>query len=81
MILLEIHSKFTRNLPLADASFDSEANTNILIGADLYYQFVTGEEKRSKNCNLVAINSIFGWVISGPNVCVDGDDNRTVCTS
>ena len=64
---------FIRDFPLA--------NVDILIGADLHWQFVTGEMKRSESCNLVAINSIFGWVISGPNECVKGDHNLTVCTS
>ena len=29
----------------------------------------------------MAINSTSGWVISGPNECVKGDHNLTVCTS
>ena len=50
---------FIRNLPLADAIFDSGANIYILIDVDLYWQLVKGEVKRTKNCNLVARNSIF----------------------
>ena len=72
---------FMRDLQLADTSFNGEANVDILIGADLYWQFVTGETKRSESCSLVAINSTFGWVIRGPNDCVKGDHNLTVCTS
>ena len=72
---------FIRQLQLADTIFNGETNVDILIGADLYWQFVTGETKRSEKCNLVAINSIFGWVISGPNECVNGNHNSTVCTS
>ena len=33
---------FIRDLQLADANFNGEANVDILIGADLYRQFVTG---------------------------------------
>ena len=51
---------FIRNFQLADTSFNGEANVDILIGEDLYWQFVTGETKRSECCNLVAINSTFG---------------------
>ena len=47
----------------------------------MYWQFFTGETKRSEKCNLVAINSIFGWVISSPNECVNGNHNSPVCTS
>ena len=32
-------------------------------------EFVTGETKRSNTCNLVAMKSVSGWVISGPNEC------------
>ena len=60
--------EFTKELQLADNS-QGEANVDILIGADLYWHFVTGETKRSNTCNLVTINSVFGWVISGPNEC------------
>ena len=72
---------FIRQLHLADTSFNSEANVDILIGVVLYWQSVTGETKRSEKCNLVAINSIFGWVVSGPNEYVNGNHNSTVCTS
>ena len=72
---------FIRKLQLADTSFNGETNVDILIGADLYWQFVTGETKRSEKCNLVAINSIFGWVVSGPNECINGNHNSTVCKS
>ena len=72
---------FIRDLQLADTSFNGEANVDILIGADFYWQFVTREMKRSESCKLVFINSTFGWVISGPNEYVKGDHNLTVCTS
>ena len=72
---------FIRDFQLADTNFNGEANVDILIGADLYWPFVTGEMKRSESCKLVLINSTFGWVISGPNECIKGDHNLTVCTS
>ena len=37
-----------------------------VIGSDIYWDFVTRETKRSLGENLVAVNSIFGWLISGP---------------
>ena len=44
----------TQNQQLADKS-QGETNVDIFIGADLYWQFVTGETMRSNACNLVAI--------------------------
>ena len=43
-------------------------NTNIdlLIGADTYWEFVTGERQRDKSCSLVAQKSIFGYLVSDP---------------
>ena len=43
-------------------------NTNIdlLIGADTYWEFLTGETQRDKSCSLVAQKSIFGYLVSGP---------------
>ena len=38
---------FARALQLADMSFNGEAKVDILIGADLYWQLVTGETKQS----------------------------------
>ena len=58
-----VKNHFIWNLPLANLSLASEANIDILIDADLHLQFVTGEVTRSKNCNLVTIKSIFGWLI------------------
>ena len=51
---------FIRDLQLVDMSFNSEAYVDILIGANLYWQFVTEETKQSESCNLVAIDSTFG---------------------
>ena len=38
---------FTRDLQLAATSFNGEAKVDMLIGADLYWQFVTGQTKQS----------------------------------
>ena len=43
-------------------------NTNIvlLIGADTYWELVTGETQRDTSCSLVAQKLIFGYLVSGP---------------
>ena len=38
----------------------------------------TGETKRSPRENLVAVNSIFGWLISGPIECNKQEKDNTV---
>ena len=55
-----------RGLQLADSSLvnDIPTNVDILIGSDHYFDVVTDEICRG-NKGPVAINTIFGWVISG----------------
>ena len=57
----------TQNQQLADKS-QGETNVDIFIGADLYWQFVTGETMRSNAYNLVAIQSVFGCICN--KVCI-----------
>ena len=38
----------------------------MLIGADVYWDIVTGNIKRNPNTGLVAISSAFGWLMNGP---------------
>ena len=52
MILFEIYRKQMQFLTV-------EQIFTLLIDVDLYWQLVKGEVKRTKNCNLVARNSIF----------------------
>ena len=51
---------------LADNSYQcNEKHIDILIGADYYWDLVTGEV-RKENCGLTLINSVFGYLLSGP---------------
>ena len=52
-------------MQLAENSNDSETEISILIGADQYHRFVTGELVRGKE-GPVATKTEFGWVLSGP---------------
>ena len=58
----------------SDTSCDNKP-IDILIGSDLYWEFVSGKVIRS-NTGLVAIESKFGWILSGTteglNVDTDG---------
>ena len=58
-----------QGLDLADCCVTDAHNSNIdidiLIGSDYYYDFITGEIIRGEG-GPVAINSVFGWLVSGP---------------
>ena len=57
---------YLQDLDLADPSDgSSRLDVDILIGSDLYWQLVTGET-RCKNPGPVAVNTVLGWVLSGP---------------
>ena len=60
---------YLRNLDFADkyTSDNSEKSIDILIGMDYYFNFVTGKIKRGPPGCPVAIESNFGWILSGPN--------------
>ena len=53
-----------QGLQLADCS-DSQDSTDVLIGSDYYWDFVTNEIVRG-DFGPTAINSKFGWLLSGP---------------
>ena len=58
-----------QDLDLADCYITNEHNSNtdidILIGSDYYFDLITGEIVRGEK-GPVAINSVFGWLVSGP---------------
>ena len=58
-----------QDLELADCYITNEHNSNtdidILIGSDYYFDLITGEIVRGEK-GPVAINSAFGWLVSGP---------------
>ncbi|CAL1282487.1 unnamed protein product [Larinioides sclopetarius] len=56
--------KKLKNLQLADCVNYKDKNISILIGADYYYEIVTGRLKRL-NDKLVATETIFGWCLQG----------------
>ena len=52
------------HLNLADTTDDASARVDVLIGADYYYEFVTGKVIRRRQ-GPIAIETKFGWVLSG----------------
>jgi hypothetical protein len=52
-------------LELADDPEEETLGIDILIGSDLYWEFVTGENRRGES-GPIAINTTLGWVLSGP---------------
>ena len=59
-----------KGLLLADSGIDSQEAIDILIGSNFYWNIVTGEVHRGEN-GPVAVNSKFGWLLSGPIHSVD----------
>lgn len=56
-----------QGLDFADANIvdGSQPTIDILIGSDYYFEILTGEKVRGDS-GPVAVNSKFGWVVSGP---------------
>ena len=66
-----------QGLELADSS-ESQCGIDILIGSDHYWDIVTGESIRG-NFGPTAINSKFGWLLSGPtNIPSSTNDSNVV---
>ncbi|XP_058802015.1 uncharacterized protein LOC131670431 [Phymastichus coffea] len=53
-------------LPLADPFFNTSGRIDLMIGADLYGQLLRPGLKQVSSSGLVAQNTAFGWIISGP---------------
>ena len=63
-----IQERFThlQGLDMADSSTGvDQLKLDVLLGSDLYWKMVTGEVRRG-TCGPIAINTILGWVLSGP---------------
>lgn len=55
-----------KGLPLADQYLEErEVEIDILVGLDYYWKLVKGDSQRLPYSNLVAQNTVFGWVVSG----------------
>ncbi|XP_073831622.1 uncharacterized protein [Musca autumnalis] len=52
--------------PLADPKFGRSSQVDILIGGDIYPQILLDGVQRSISGSLVAQETIFGWVLTGP---------------
>ncbi|GFT05417.1 integrase catalytic domain-containing protein [Trichonephila clavipes] len=64
---ISIYNAYLKDLKLADTT-NSDTNVSVLIGADNYYDVMTGRIKRISR-KLVAAESLYGWCligISGP---------------
>ena len=71
-----------KGLKLADRLQSPEnLDVDIIIGNDYYGQLITGKIIKTENEALIAIESKFGWLLSGPvqNESNHGNDLRTVC--
>ena len=64
--LAKEQNEFLQALKLADNGDNKSGNVDMLIGADVYWDIITGNIKRNPNTGLVAISSAFGWLMNGP---------------
>lgn len=62
---------------LSPCSVAKSGEISILIGVDLYFQFVTGRHQPLKN-GLTAIESRFGWTVLGSNSSLPSSNNIDV---
>ena len=67
-------NNFLKTLKLADNMNNVSGNVDMLIGADVYWDIVSGNLKRNPSTGLVAISSSLGWLINGP---VIGDYDKS----
>ncbi|GFV50644.1 uncharacterized protein TNCV_2213071 [Trichonephila clavipes] len=63
--------RYLKNVQLADSYEFNDKEISILIGADYYYQVVTGRITRL-NKNLVTVETLFGWSLQGQST--DSED-------
>ena len=66
----ETQSQFNhlKDLQLSESKQQNEiTDIDILIGLDFYYSLVSGRIKREFPSDLVAVESVFGWIICGIN--------------
>ena len=66
-----------RGLHFADSVEESEKHIDLLIGADHYYEFITGEIIKGHS-GPVAVNSRLGWLLSGPSAV---ENHSISCTN
>lgn len=54
------------NIPLADPDFLTPGPIDLILGADYYSEFIRPHVIQHDNSNLIAQQTLFGWVILGP---------------
>ena len=57
---------FLQKIYLADDGTHPDTPIGLLLGADMYWKMVSCEIKRDDSSGLMAINSVFGWLLNGP---------------
>ena len=68
--IIQENYEHLKNLSLADICYVKEKSLTIdlIMGLDYYYSVATGNTIRRNGNEPVAIESIFGWIICGPNL-------------
>lgn len=62
--------RLPKNIALADASYHIPAKIDILLGADIFWDILCNEQIKLGHNLPILQNSMFGWIISGPVMCL-----------
>ena len=73
------HLKHLDGLQLSDAGTDDSFQPDLLIGIDHYWSFMTGEYIHLPN-GPVAMNTLLGWIVSGPMLGPFEEDPTSLVT-
>ncbi|XP_042910117.1 uncharacterized protein [Parasteatoda tepidariorum] len=62
---LNINVDFSNFVELADDTFNIPGKIDLLLGANIFYELIKSERIKIKNSQLLLVNSVFGYVVTG----------------
>lgn len=65
-------------LPLADPSYLSPSKIDVLLGAEVYSEILTGDVIKNPTRRLIAQDTLLGWIVSGSMVSESGSTERVI---
>lgn len=68
-------------LDLADPRYNEPAPIDILLGAEVFPYVIRGNRREGTDCEPVAIETVFGWVLMGRSSVSPAATTTTLCTS
>ncbi|XP_050520046.1 uncharacterized protein LOC126893679 [Daktulosphaira vitifoliae] len=68
-------------LTLADPDYAKSLPVDILLGADVFPQLLTGQKKEGKDGGPIALSTVFGWVLMGKTSTTNDRKIVTMCST